>query len=56
MQTDRRDHKNRLVWSVTDLGKQHCQMLDTNKKHSDGTPILQIKWAESVLDLIDKAA
>lgn len=52
MQTATRDHKKRIVWVVTENGKAYCQLLDTAKKHSDGTPIMQIKWAESVLKLV----
>ena len=49
-QTCLRDHKNRIIWCVTDEGKKHCQLLDTGKEHSSGTPIMQIKWAMSALD------
>jgi len=51
MQTSCRDHKKRLVWAVTDAGKEFCQLLDTQKKHKDGTPIHQIKWCDDVLGL-----
>lgn len=51
-QTATRNHKNRLTWLVTDLGKQYAQLLDTNKKHSDGTPIMQIKWDNKVVEFI----
>ena len=56
LQTSERDHKNRIVWMVTEKGKDHCQLLDTNKKHSNGTPVMQIKWAESVVGLISELA
>ena len=39
-------------WSVTDEGKKYSVMLDTTKKHSGGTPIQQIKWKESVIELL----
>lgn len=51
-QTERRDHKNRIVWEATEAGMKYCQLLDTNKKHSDGTPIMQIKWRADVMEVI----
>ncbi|HII95752.1 MAG TPA: hypothetical protein HA367_08505 [Candidatus Methanofastidiosum sp.] len=51
-QTQTRNHKNRLTWLVTDLGRQYAQLLDTNKKHSDGTPVMQIKWDHKVMEFI----
>lgn len=47
-----RDHRNRVSWEVTDAGKEYCQLLDTSKSHSDGTPIMQVKWSSSVLDIV----
>lgn len=37
------------VWAPSEKAKVFCVLLDTNKKHSDGTPIQQLKWYESVL-------
>lgn len=54
MQVANRDSKDKLVWSVTDKGKPFSQLSDTRKKHSDGSPVTQIKWAESVLDKIKR--
>lgn len=31
-------------WAPTESGMEYCQVLDVGKKHSDGTPIQQIKW------------
>jgi len=56
MQKKTRDHKKRLVWIVTDSGKDYCQLIDTNKKHSDGTPIHQIKWCEDVFGVVVEVA
>ncbi|MFM6976913.1 MAG: hypothetical protein ACKOW2_08730, partial [Sphingobacteriaceae bacterium] len=39
-------------WSVTDEGRKYSVLLDTTKKHSGGTPIQQIKWKESVIELL----
>ena len=52
LQKETRDHKNRLVWVVTEKGKEHSRMFDTGKTHKDGSPIQQIKWSEKVLDII----
>ena len=30
--------------------------MDTSKRHGDGTMIQQVKWAENVLALVEKAA
>jgi len=38
------------AWVITAKGEKFCEMLDTGKKHNDGTPVKQIKWYQSVLD------
>lgn len=37
-------------WILTEDGKKYGIYLDTNKKHSDGTPVQQIKWKENILE------
>jgi len=39
-------------WEATAAGKAHSRRFDTAKCHSDGTPVTQLKWARSVLPLI----
>jgi hypothetical protein len=51
LQTSNRDHKNRLYYELTDKGRKHGTYLDTGKKHSDGTPVRQIKWYGSVVGM-----
>lgn len=51
-QKEGRDHKNRLVWIVTEKGKPFCQMVDTHKKHNNGSPVFQAKWSEEVLSKV----
>ncbi len=51
-QKETRDHKNKLVWVVTNKGKEHCQLIDVNKRYAKGSPVLQIKWAANVIDMI----
>ena len=48
-QIDRRDSKGKIVWSPTEKGLQFATLLDTGKKHGDGTPVQQIKWCESII-------
>lgn len=35
-------------WIATNKGKRFAIVLDTGKKHSNGAPVQQIKWKESV--------
>lgn len=37
-------------WSPTPKGKAYAVFLDTGKKHSDGTPITQLKWFDTILE------
>ncbi len=39
-------------WVATDKGREFSELLDTGKKHSDGTPIKQLKWFQSVLNIL----
>ena len=45
--------KNKKIWDVTTAGAKYAEVLDTGKKHDNGTPIKQIKWYSSVVGLID---
>ena len=38
-----------MTWIPTEKGRPYAVLLDTAKKHSDGTPIIQVKWKESVM-------
>ena len=40
------------VYDLTEKGKPFAELLDVGKKHSDGTPVKQIKWYARVLELI----
>ena len=48
-QKETRDHKNRLVWIVTESGQPFSRLFDTGKKKSDGTPVQQVKWSKASL-------
>lgn len=47
-----RDAKNKKCWKPTEKGKRFCVLTDTNKKHSDGRPVQQLMWLESVLSVL----
>jgi prophage antirepressor-like protein len=49
------DYQRRLPngkYEPTDKGKAYSVMLDTWKRHSDGTPIRQLKWDSSILEAL----
>ena len=52
LQDEHRDHKNNLYYELTDLGHGFGVYLDTVKKHSDGTPVRQIKWRGAIVDYL----
>ena len=43
-------------WVPLATAEGFCRIMDTGKRHGDGTMIQQIKWAENVLALVEKAA
>ena len=44
--------QNRVAgqWELTEAGKKHTEVLDNGKKRSNGTPVKQIKWFETVVE------
>jgi hypothetical protein len=40
------------TWQATDLGLMHAELKDTNKKRGDGTPVKQLFWKSSVLEVL----
>ena len=34
----------------TQKGKPYAVFIDTGKKHSDGTPVTQLKWLNTILE------
>ena len=39
-------------WEPTEMADEYGYvLLDTNKRHSDGTPVTQLKWSTKVLDI-----
>lgn len=43
-------------WAPMAAAEGFCRILDTGKRHGDGTMIQQVKWADSVLKLVERAA
>ncbi len=43
-------------WVPLVAAEGFCRILDTGKRHGDGTMIQQIKWADNVLALVEKVA
>lgn len=39
-------------WEPLEDGTPYAVMLDTNKKHSDGTPVRQLKWKSEIIPII----
>ena len=44
------------LWEPTEKGKPYAIMVDTNKKHTDGTSVRQLKWNSGILDVVKKLA
>lgn len=53
-QVDCRDAKDRLVWVLTEKGEQFARLIDTGKKNEAGAMVQQVKWFESVVDMLSK--
>jgi len=51
-QTVGRDHKEQKKYELTGKGREYGIYLDVGKRRSDGTPVRQLKWYESVIDKI----
>ena len=39
-------------WEPIERGLKYAVVLDTNKKHSDGTPVRQVKWNSSIIPVL----
>jgi len=50
MQVMERGPKKKVIWNVTPLGKDHSDVINSGKKHSNGAPITQVVWAESAIE------
>lgn len=52
LQTERRDHKNRLIWEATAKGEPYSILIDSGKRHSNGKAIQVLNWYPTVLDVL----
>jgi len=41
------------TWEVLEAGRDFARILDTGKKHGNGTPVQQIKWSPQVIPLLE---
>ena len=41
-------------WEALELGTPYAVVQDTNKRHSDGTPVRQLKWDAGILPIIEQ--
>lgn len=48
--------KGKKRWELLPDGKPFAVIVDTPKKHSDGKPVQQILWKESVLEMLKRLA
>ncbi|MDV7209894.1 phage antirepressor N-terminal domain-containing protein [Azotobacter beijerinckii] len=48
--------KGKKRWELLPDGKPFAVIIDSSKKHSDGAPVQQIRWKESVLGELKKLA
>lgn len=56
LQTVGRDHKGHIYYEPTAEGvRAGGVMQDTGKKHGTGTPIRQLRWASSVVNIVEDA-
>ena len=47
-------HKIADKWEPLELGQPYAVMQDTGKLHSNGTPVRQLKWDSSILDVFEE--
>jgi DNA-binding Lrp family transcriptional regulator len=57
VQTQHRDHKARVYYEPTEAGiTAGATMVDTGKKHGNGTPVRQLRWSSAICRLLEKTA
>lgn len=54
LQKSNRDKHGNLCWSLTEKGKNYGIYVDTGRVHNSGAMVQQIKWYETVTQLIDE--
>jgi len=57
LQAQQADGRGKRHWVLTEAGRQAGgRMLDTGKRHGDGAPVQQLKWPESVGQMLREDA
>ena len=46
-------HKSDAGYEPSDIGAPYAVMQDTNKRHSDGVPVRQLKWDTGILSELE---
>ncbi len=46
--------RKKKVYDLTDLGRQHGHLELTTAKHSDGAAVTQVRWFESVVEILSE--
>ncbi len=54
-QIGKEDGKGRPYWLPTETGEPFAVWQDTGKRHGDGTPVRQLKWAGTIVDALRAA-
>jgi hypothetical protein len=44
--------KGAKAWALTETGRPFAELLDTGKRHGNGTPVQQIKWYGNVVEFL----
>jgi Rha family phage regulatory protein len=52
LQVMHRDAKGNRYYEPTEEGRPQAVFMDTGKKHGDGTPIRQLRWAASIISAL----
>jgi hypothetical protein len=50
-----RDNKGKIQWDATEKGKPYVIWKDTGKKHSNGTPVKQLLYKKSMVDMLKQS-
>lgn len=54
LQTRHRDHRSKAYYEPTPAGRARgATMVDTGKKHGDGSPVRQLRWASSIIAALE---
>ncbi len=46
------DHKSRPYYVPTEKGQAYAVLIDVKKRHADGTAIQQLRWMETIINVL----